>query len=294
MTELLSVGDILWNEPCDERIVVIAANDRNVWLRKVQKNDEFAMHDGHVWAMLGKKCNVKNMCTQSYAQSTFELDGHVEQAIAVTLGSDDEYEAKMDELLCYLTNGKFSKSRQYSLDFMKACVDEEYEDAYNELNAERDERKARISELEKQWDARDSDCIALEAKVNRLEDEIADWSELHAQVLSERNHVIAERDEWKTKCETREFAYKQADAERKRYSEQIDELRAERDEWKAKLADMNADRHVETCGMEYQTDGMMSGWWKCSVCGEAMDTIKACAGREKPKYCGNCGRLVVA
>lgn len=158
----------------------------------------------------------------------------------------------------------------------------------------RAELKARISELEKQWDTRDSDCIALEAKVNRLEDEIADWSELHAQVLSERNHVIAERDEWKTKCETREFAYKQADAERKRYSEQIDELRAERDEWKAKLADMNAERHVETCEMEYQTDGMMSGWWKCSVCGEAMDTIKACAGREKPKYCGNCGRLVVA
>ena len=43
-----------------------------------------------------------------------------------------------------------------------------------------------------------------------------------------------ERDEWKTKCETREFAYKQADAERKRYREQIDELRAERDEWKDK------------------------------------------------------------
>lgn len=58
--------------------------------------------------------------------------------------------------------------------------------------------------------------------------------------------------------------------------------------------ELNAKRHVETCEMEYQTDGMMSGWWKCSVCGEAMDTIKACAGREKPKYCGNCGRLVVA
>lgn len=81
-TELLHVGDILWNEPCDERIVVVAANERNVWLRKVQKNDELAMHDGHVWSMLGKKCNVKNMCTQSYAQSVFELDGHVEQAIA--------------------------------------------------------------------------------------------------------------------------------------------------------------------------------------------------------------------
>lgn len=88
-TELLNVGDILWNEPCDERIVVIAANERNVWLRKVQKNDELAMYDGHVWAMLGKKCNVKNMCTQSYAQSVFELDGHVEQAIDATLVSPE-------------------------------------------------------------------------------------------------------------------------------------------------------------------------------------------------------------
>ena len=56
------------------------------------------------------------------------------QAIAdelnATLGSDDEYEAKMDALLCHLTNGKFSKSRQYSLDFMKSCVDEEYEMLY--------------------------------------------------------------------------------------------------------------------------------------------------------------------
>ena len=48
--------------------------------------------------------------------------------------------------------------------------------------------------------------------------------------------LIAERDEWKTKCETREVAYKQADAERKRYSEQIDELTAERDELREKLS----------------------------------------------------------
>lgn len=51
-----------------------------------------------------------------------------EQAIAATLG-DDDYELKMDELLCRLTNGKWSKSRSYSVDFMVACVDEAYEDA---------------------------------------------------------------------------------------------------------------------------------------------------------------------
>ena len=58
-----------------------------------------------------------------------------------TLG-DGEYEAKMDALLCRLTNGKWSKTRQYSLEFMVSCVDEEYEDAYEkecaELGSERE------------------------------------------------------------------------------------------------------------------------------------------------------------
>ena len=85
----LHIGDILFNKPADERIVVVDADSVCVWLRKVQKNDELAMHDGHVWAMLGKKCNAKNMCTQSYAQSVFELDGRVERAIAATLGAGE-------------------------------------------------------------------------------------------------------------------------------------------------------------------------------------------------------------
>lgn len=51
-----------------------------------------------------------------------------EQAIAATLG-DADYERRMDELLCRLTNGKWSKSRSYSVDFMMSCVDEAYEDA---------------------------------------------------------------------------------------------------------------------------------------------------------------------
>lgn len=54
-----------------------------------------------------------------------------EQAIAATLG-DDGYEARMDELLCRLTNGKWSKSRSYSVDFMVSCVDEAYEEVYAE------------------------------------------------------------------------------------------------------------------------------------------------------------------
>ena len=58
-----------------------------------------------------------------------------EQAIAATL-ADDDYERKMDALLCRLTNGKFSKSRAYDLDFMESCVNEEFEMLYaDELNA---------------------------------------------------------------------------------------------------------------------------------------------------------------
>lgn len=55
-----------------------------------------------------------------------------EQAIAATLGSDNEYEAKMDALLCRLTNGKRSKTRQYSLEFMDTCISEEFEALYSE------------------------------------------------------------------------------------------------------------------------------------------------------------------
>ena len=55
-------------------------------------------------------------------------------------------------------------------------------------------------------------------------------------VERERAELTAERDEWRTKCETREFAYKQADAERKRYSKQIDSLIAERDILKERVA----------------------------------------------------------
>ena len=71
-----------------------------------------------------------------------------EQAIAATLGSDNEYEAKMDALLCRLTNGKWSKSRAYSLDFMVSCVDEEYEELYEKERAELGNGTCKLEETE--------------------------------------------------------------------------------------------------------------------------------------------------
>ena len=47
------------------------------------------------------------------------------------------------------------------------------------------------------------------------------------------------------------------------------------------------------CEMEYATEGMKRGWWVCSECGEASDTIKACGGRVPPNFCANCGAKAV-
>lgn len=64
----------------------------------------------------------------------------------------------------------------------------------------------------------------------QIKDEIKHLITKDAELQERLDELTAERDEWRTKCETREFAYKQADAERKRYSKQIDSLTAERDE----------------------------------------------------------------
>ena len=85
--------------------------------------------------------------------------------------------------------------------------------AIDAIEAERDELKAKVDDIMDEPDYREA------------------WERMHK-----------ERDEWKTKCDISEVAYKQADAERKRYSEQIDELRAERDEWKAKAEAKSAKR----------------------------------------------------
>ena len=64
-----------------------------------------------------------NVCAVPFDDYTFDLwidHATPEQAIAATLGCDDDYEAKMDALLCRLTNGKWSTSRAYDLDFMES------------------------------------------------------------------------------------------------------------------------------------------------------------------------------
>lgn len=56
--------------------------------------------------------------------------------------------------------------------------------------------------------------------------------------------------------------------------------------------ELNAAMGGGECEMEYATEGMKRGWWVCSECGEASDTIESCAGRKPPNYCGNCGKAV--
>lgn len=68
------------------------------------------------------------------------------------------------------------------------------------------------------------------------------------------DELTAERDVWKTKCETREVAYKQANAEGKRYSEQIDKLQAERDALADDLAECMEERDYWKQEVQYCMD----------------------------------------
>ena len=61
------------------------------------------------------------------AQGVLELQQQPD--ISLSDEPDGEYEQKMDALLCTLTNGKFSKTRSYSLEFMEGCVRAEFEDS---------------------------------------------------------------------------------------------------------------------------------------------------------------------
>ena len=116
------------------------------------------------------------------------------------------------------------------------------------LESERDEKLSlletafkRCKELEAERDELQRKLEILKAHGVEIVDAVAGGFEVY-------NEAIRERDKWKTKCKTREFAYKQANAERKRYSEQIDGLRTERDEWKAKADDAQA--YIDQCWSE--------------------------------------------
>ena len=63
--------------------------------------------------------------------------------------------------------------------------------------------------------------------------------------------------------------------------------------WQAIADELNAALCGGECEMEYATEGMKRGWWVCSECGEASDTIKACGGRVPPNFCANCGAKAV-
>lgn len=96
----------------------------------------------------GDRCSALECVEATHGEGTLGVQVVMtpEQAIEASL-CDGEYERKMDALLCRLTNGKFSKTRAYDLDFMESVVREEFEiDAatleaetcFPALNSERD------------------------------------------------------------------------------------------------------------------------------------------------------------
>lgn len=90
------------------------------WRREDDRTDYWTMT---LWRVT---CGGCGMSTDWHASREAALD--VWNKRADEFGADDDYERRMDELLCRLTNGKWSKSRSYSVDFMVSCVDEAYDE----------------------------------------------------------------------------------------------------------------------------------------------------------------------
>lgn len=78
------------------------------------------------WTIWRVACGRCGMGTDWHASREAAID--IWNKRADEFGADDDYERRMDELLCRLTNGKWSKSRSYSVDFMVSCVDEAYDE----------------------------------------------------------------------------------------------------------------------------------------------------------------------
>ena len=120
----------------------------------------------------------------------------------------DEYEYKMDALLGRLTNGKWSKTRAYDLDFMESCVDEEYEMINDgELDALREEN----SKLKAENDA----LLAAHADdVERLD------------AMGE-GELLKQVDELRAELAKRDKGIERLKARRDELQEEVDELKAE-------------------------------------------------------------------
>lgn len=117
-------------------------------------------HLEEVNGYLCAEINRQERVIERQAERIRELESLVTaEEIAATLG-DGDYELKMDELLCRLTNGRWSKSRSYSVDFMVGCVDEAYEDAMlgGKLTAEQVRKCVRVGACDHGlWGALDED-----------------------------------------------------------------------------------------------------------------------------------------
>lgn len=127
------------------------------WRREDDRTDYWTMT---LWRVTCGECG---MSTDWHASREAALD--VWNKRADEFGADDDYERRMDELLCRLTNGKWSKSRSYSVDFMVSCVDEAYDERVNdELTAERDELRDIIDHMPKT----EQECEACQEAHDRL------------------------------------------------------------------------------------------------------------------------------
>ena len=68
----LHVGDVLLNKRVGERMVIVGADEDNVWVRLLRGDEKFTVIDGSVWVRATK--SERHRCSQRYAQAVFEME----------------------------------------------------------------------------------------------------------------------------------------------------------------------------------------------------------------------------
>ena|GEM_PF-5189720 len=166
----------------------------------------------------------------------------------------------------------------FLLDRQAAITERELRGKIRTIRKQNKKHRKQISELTAERDELQAEIVSLMQKKQPYTFNPEAPIENIKTVCCYIDELTAERDEWKTKCETREVAYKQADAERKRYSEQIDELTAERDTLMTALKQSQEDCQMWHDQFDAENAAHMETRKELNACADVRD--KAIAERD--------------
>ena len=155
--------------------------DRQAAITEAKVERKWSCYEGSVQAEIDRlNAKIDELQAENYAIAyahgavVERLDAMNEGELLERINEYERYEAEMDCVLSRLTNGKWSKSRSYTVDFIVSCVNEELEELYcsdiDDLRADRDKLvdethrwKAKVDDLAEErdyWKWQLSKCLA--------------------------------------------------------------------------------------------------------------------------------------